>query len=156
MNDNLLKDLESGFEKIKKDLGFKATLDELDEIFFIRDAILGERFVSNHLSRQICSRIANTYMNWNNYLHGLVFTNPGNMMLMTEGRMFNDEEKKKMSSLISETMGLVSTNTLIGITKDKKKEAEFIDESINFWNSRFKPEIEKVMKKVNEGWLKKD
>jgi len=152
----MLKELESEFQKMKKELGFKATLDELDSAFFIKDAILGERFVSNHLSRQICSRITSTYMNWNNYLHGLVFTNPGNMMLMTESRMFNDDEKKKISSLISQTMGIVSKNTLIGITKDKKKEADFIDESIYFWYKTFWSEIEWIMGKVNDGWLKKD
>lgn len=156
MSKEILHELEIEFAKIKKDLGFKTTLDQLDSVFFIRDEILNEGFVSNFLSRQICSRITNTYMNWNNYLHGLVFVNPGNMMLMTEARMFNDVDKKRMSSLISETMGLVSNNTLIGITKDKKKEAEFIDNALGFWNTKFKPEIEKVMKKVHDGWMKKD
>ena len=155
-NSQMLKELESEFQKMKKELGFKATLDELDSAFFIKDAILGEGFVSNYLSRQICSRIANTYMNWNNYLHGLVFTNPGNMMLMTESRMFNDAEKKRISALISETMGLVSKNTLVGITKDKKEEAEFIDNAWEFWNKTFRREIENVMKKVHDGWMKKD
>lgn len=155
-NQELIKEFETEFAKLKKELGFKATLDELDSAFFIRDAVLTDGFVSNNLSRQVFSRITNTYMNWNNYLHGLVFMNPGNMMLMTESRMFKDDEKKKINTLISNAMGFVSANTLVGLMKDKKKEAKLIDDSMEFWNKTFRPEIEKIMKRISDGWMKKD
>jgi len=148
-------EFEKKFSEMKRDLGFKATLNDLDEIFYLRDFIYSEGYVSNFLSRQIASRITNTYMNWNNYLLALVFTSHGNMILMTEAKKFNEEEKKHLTKLVASSMGIISTNTLIGITKNKEEESKFFDDSLNFWNTTFKPEIEKVMVKVNEAWLNK-
>ncbi len=148
----LMKDLEVEFDRIKKEIGFESSLDEINNIFFIKDYILHEGYVSENLNRQIASRITDTLMSWNNYLHGLIFSNPGNMMVMNENRMFQDSEKKNINKLISKSMSLVSLNTLIGITKDKEKEKEFFDKSVKFWQETLKPEIEKIMIKVNKGW----
>jgi len=152
-NKELLKELEVEFLRIKEELKFQSSLEELDEIFFIKDSIFQDGFVSNRLNRQICSRIVHTYMNWNNYLHGLIFSNPGNMMGMAESKMFDDEEKKKMNSLVSKSMGVVSANTLVGLTKDKAGESKFIDNAVSFWNETYKPGIERIIIKVNKGWL---
>ena len=51
-------------------------------------------------------------------------------------------------------MTLVSTNSIIGLTKDKKLEAKFIDNAIKFWKEPFLPELTKIMKKINYGWRK--
>jgi len=148
----ILEELEEKFKIMKKELGLKASLEELDEVFFIRDSILMARFVSEKLSRQICSRIIETYMSWTNYLHSLVMPNPGHMLNMNESKMFNDEEKKAILKLISQAMELTSRNNLIGLTKDRKEEAKFIDNSLNFWIKSFKPEMIKIITKINENW----
>lgn len=151
----LLRELEEKFEVVKKELGFMSSLKELNRIFFIKDAVLGVGFVSENLSRQLCSRIVDTYMNWNNYLHSLIIANPQNMFNINESKMFNEEEKKEITKLMTETMALVSTNTLVGLTKDKSTEAKFIDDSVDFWKKTFCPALIKIIKKVNSGWKKK-
>lgn len=154
-NKELLDKFEKKFEDVKKELGFKSSLNEIDQVFFVRDHILHEGFVSDKLSRQICSRISETLMNWNGYLHGLILPNPNNIINITEGQMFNEEEHNEIMKLISEMMSLVSLNTYVGISKDKKLEAEFIDGAVRFWKDTFKPHIVKIMGKIKEGWKEK-
>jgi len=148
----LLKEFKEDFEKMKKELKFKSNFDDLNNIFFIDDFVLKTEFVSNRLSRQICSRIVETYMNWNNYLHSLIIANPQNMINVTESKVFNDEERLDIRKLMTKAMALVSTNTLIGLTKDKKAESKFIDDSVSFWVSEFGIKVEEIMKKVNDEW----
>tara|TARA_Y100000310_G_scaffold345322_1_gene463766 strand:+ start:421 stop:921 length:501 start_codon:yes stop_codon:yes gene_type:complete len=150
----LLKELEVKFKQTKDDLGFKASFEELDGVFFLKDAVLSAGFVSEAFSRQICSRIVETYSNWNNYLHGLIMPNPHHILNVNESKMIDDEEKKVVTGLLSESMALASTNTLIGLTQDKKSEGKFIDDSLEFWKSSFKPKAGKVIKKINDGWKK--
>ncbi|NCN99004.1 hypothetical protein COU62_02570 [Candidatus Pacearchaeota archaeon CG10_big_fil_rev_8_21_14_0_10_35_219] len=151
---DLLKQLDDDFDKIKQEIGVE--LDELDEAFFVRDQVMQDGFVSNNLSRQLASKVAETLMNWNQYLHNLLFTAPGNMILMNESRMLHDDDKKALNSLISESMSFVSLNIHVGISKNKELEKEFFQKSLKFWNSKFSPEIEKITKKINSGWMKKD
>ena len=153
-NQEILGELEEKFKLLKKELGFKASLDELDEAFFVRDAVLSARFVSEKLSRQLGSRIIETYMVWTNYLHSLIMPNPGHMLNMNESKMFSEEEKRALLKVISQVMELTSRNNLIGLTKDKKEEAKFIDGALNFWAKSFKPEMIKTVKKINENWGK--
>ena len=154
-NKELIAELEERFKKIQKELKFKASLDELDSIFFIRDAVLDKGFISSNFSRQLCGRIVETYMSWNAYLHNLVVFPPGNMIMMTEGKMFSQEEKNNLVELIKGAMALISVNQLVGVSKDKVEEAKFIDDALDFWNSKFKEELIKITKKINEGWNKK-
>ena len=60
-----------------------------------------------------------------------------------------------MRKLMTKAMALVSTNTLIGLTKDKKAEAKFIDDSVKFWNNDFGLKVEKIMAKVNNEWAER-
>jgi len=151
----LLEELKEKFEEIRKELGFKAGLEELNNIFFIQDAVLSAGFVSEKLSRQICGRIVETYSAWNNYLHSLIIPNPGHIINMNESKMFNEEERKNIMNLIASAIALTSSNTVIGLTKNKKQEAEFIDDALKFWKENFKPELIKITEKINKGWKSK-
>lgn len=93
-------------------------------------------------------------MGWNNYLHNLVMSSPGYMIQMNESKMLSEEDKKNALKLIARAMTLVSANSLVGLTKDKKEEAKLIDDAVTFWNTTYKPEIEKLVKKINDGWKK--
>lgn len=154
LNNELLKELEEKFKLMQRELGFKSSFKQIDDIFFVTDAILHQRYVSLQLSRQICSRIVETYMGWNNYLHNLVMSSPGYMIQMNESKMLSEEDKKNALKLIARAMTLVSANSLVGLTKDKKEEAKLIDDAVTFWNTTYKPEIEKLVKKINDGWKK--
>ena len=151
-NEKLLQELNVNFQKMKSDLGFKSSFEEIDKVFFIRDHILGEKFVSGTLSRQICSRIAALYSNWNGYLHSLLMPNPQNILNFNESKHFNHEERKEISNLISVGMELMSRNSLIGLTKNKREEGKFIDDAVKIWNKKFEKELAKIMQKVNSAW----
>jgi len=151
----LLKELEEKFKKLKEELQIESSLDEIDDIFFIRDYILREGFVSENLSRQICSRIADLYLAWNNYLHSLIMPNPQNILNMSEAKLFNNDEKKEISELMKKAMAISSRNSLIGLTKDTDEEAEFIDYAVEFWNETFKEKLIPIMAKINEEWEEK-
>ncbi len=149
---DLIEQTKHQFKKIKEELGFKSTFEQLNEVFFIQDAILDTGFVSDRFSRQLSARIVDTIMNWNNYLHSLLVPNPQSMINIHESKIFTTDERKKIIELITKAMTVVSQNTLNGLTKNKKLEADFIDNSYQFWNQEFKPELEKIITKVNENW----
>ncbi|MEK6917432.1 MAG: hypothetical protein AABW51_00620 [Nanoarchaeota archaeon] len=147
-----LKDFEEGFGRLKQELKFKTNLDEIDEIFFIRDVILQDGFVSKNLFRQMAYRIAEFYLRWNDYLHGLIMPNPQNILSLSESKIFNQEEKKIITNMIKKIMELNSKNILITLTRDKAEEGKFIDYSVNMWKSELQPEIIKLIKKINKEW----
>jgi len=149
---DLIKELGERFEETKKELGLKSNLEEIDKIFFVKDFILHEKFVSERFSRQLCSRIVETYNKWIGYLHNFVLPNPGNMVSIIENKMLDENEKKKVSEIFKKTLRLTSKNSLIGLTKDKKEEGKFINDAVDFWNSYFEKEMIKIMKKISNCW----
>jgi len=154
MTTELIKQFEEKFEEMKRELGFASNLEDLDKIFFLRDSILKEKYVSANLSRQVCGRIVETYMSWVNYLHSVIAPNPAYLVSINESSAFSERERENMARLISKLMSVVTKNTLVGITKDKAKEAEFIDGAVKFWNVAFKPEITSVLEKINNKRVK--
>jgi hypothetical protein len=150
--DKLSKYLEEKFEKLKKEQKIKTNLEELDEIFFIKDSISKDGFVSDRLARQICHRIVETYMGWNEFLHGLIMPDLHNILNIGESKIFDQEEKKKIFELMKRIMERNSTNSLIMLKKNKKEEARFIDESVKYWKENFLPEIVIIMEKINKEW----
>ncbi len=152
--EDLLKQFEKEFETMKKELGFSAGLDDLDKIFFLRDMILKERYVSKTLSRQVCMRMTETYFSWVNYLHNLISPNPSYMVNVNESMAFSEKEKAVMGELIGKIMILISTNTLVGLSKDKASEAKFIDDAVSFWNETFSPGMQEILEKVRNTWVK--
>jgi len=151
----LMDELNLEFDKMKTELKIKPTLNEMDEIFYIKDFILQSGYVSDSLSRMICRRIVDTFGSWSNYLHGLIVPMPQNLINVTESGMFSETEKDEIIKLINRILAHISGNSLIGITKDKKSEGKFIDDSISLWNDYVKPELGKIMEKVNSGWVEK-
>ena len=151
----LMKEFEEEFEKIKKEMGFKATLADLDSIFFLKDFISKEGYVSNKLSRQICGRMVDLFGTWYNYLHTIIMPNPASMLNMTESQAFPDEEKQEILAIMAKCMAQVSKNTLNGLTKNKKDEAEFMDSSVELWKKELNPKLRDIIKKVKSNWAEK-
>jgi hypothetical protein len=150
----LIKDIEKKFEQLKKELKFNATLEDLDKMFSIKDGILKDEFVSENFARQVCYRIVETYMGWNEYLHSIIMPNPQNILNMSESKIFSQEEKKEIVELMKKIMEINSQNSLMGLTKDKEAEAKFIDNALKFWEMEFKPKIVAIMQKINQEWGK--
>lgn len=152
--DEILEELHKQFDKIKKELDFKSSFDEINEIFFIEDMALKQNYVSNQFSRQLCSRIVEMYNSWLEYFHGLIMPMPGNIIIMMESNILNDSEKKEINEIIKKIVAITSTNALLVLTKDKKEEAKFIDDSANIWSKDIKPKITPIIRKINSEWKK--
>jgi len=149
----LLEELEQKFTALRKELKFKATFEQIDEIFFLKDYIQDKGFVSEKFSRMLCARMVDLYMSWYGYLHSLIMPSASSMASMTESHLFNEAEKQEIAKVKSRIMSLSSRNAIVGLTKDKQKEAEFIDAAVDAW-----PEINahliRILTRVNEYWSK--
>ncbi len=154
MKKKLLKELEEKFEEEKKETGFSSTLDDIDGIFFIRDFVLSEGYVSENLTRQICGRMIETYMGWTNYIHSLIMPNPQNVLNLSEARLFCSEEKQEMNRIMKMAMSLSSRSSWVGLTKNKTEEAKFIDDAVRIWKEEFSVALIKILDKVRQEWEK--
>jgi len=151
--ENLMKELEKSFEECKSNLGFKSSFEEIDSVFFLKDAVLSSGFVSETFSRQLCSRMVDTFNSWHGYLNGLLMPNQNYFAGQTECKLFNNnEDKKEIWRLIKKTMQISSRHSLIGINKDKEMERDFIDDCVGIWKNDFSLSLTKILKKVNDGW----
>ena len=61
VSNELQKEFDQEFAKMKQELGFKSSFEELEKIFFLRDFIQKEGFISTSLSRMMCHRITSTF-----------------------------------------------------------------------------------------------
>ncbi len=155
MKSELNKEFEEAFKSYKEELGFNSSLEKLDSIFFIRDQIQREDYISKDLGRQVARRIVDLYNSWLGYIHGLMMPNPSSMFSVTESQMFDEQEKEELIKLMNKALELTTRNTLIGLNNDKEKEKEFIDYSVEFWDNEFKPKLIKMMNKINLDWDEK-
>ena len=151
MTKEIIQEFEEKFKKIKKELGFSATLEELDEIFFYYDYITQAKYVSPNLSRILCSRMVETYNSWINFLHAMIVPNPSSMINIEESKIFTEKEKEEMMQMMKQFMAHVSKNILIGLTKNKKEEGKFFDDSITIWNQN-KTKLIEYKEKINKHW----
>ena len=152
-DEELIRDFEAKFIVMQKHLGFKSSLEELDRIFYLRDFISKEGFVSNKLSRMLCSRIIGTFAVWENYFHALIVPNPNSMPNVEESKVATEEDKKEMLRIMTQIRELNTRNTIIGLEEDEKAEGRLFDDSVQLWNSN-KPFFIRIMKKMNTGWVK--
>jgi uncharacterized protein YggL (DUF469 family) len=150
--EKLMQELEKKFKEEQQRLGFKVSLDELDEMFFVRDVVLDAGFVSANLSRQLARRIVETYMSWNEYMNGLMMPNPHHLLQATEHKLVDDETKKEAMKLMSKSMVLVSRNTKVGLDKNVEDEGKWFDDVVPFWKETYLPVLEKIMGQVVKGW----
>lgn len=153
--EKLLKEFEEEFKLMKKELKFKASLKELDNIFYLKDLIIKEGYVPNTLSISVCAVINDRIRNWGNYLHGLIMPNPQSILSMQETQMFDEAEKKEFAQILYKLMDLSTTNSINALTKNKQAEGKFIDDALNFWKKKFQPKLEEILKKINKNWKDK-
>jgi len=152
----LEEELISEFERLKKELGFDANFEELEEEFSLRDFVYSSGFVWDDFLDQILSRIVEHYRDWISYLNNLLIPNSNFMAAQTEVKLFNSEEdKKNIWKLTVLGMKFSSMKALLALNKNKEMSAEFIDESLREWKEVFKPGIEEVLRKAYSAWSDK-
>jgi len=144
-------DVKAAFNTTKKELGFTPTYEEMDAIFFISDAVEHHGYISTQFSRTIAGRIVETYNSWIGALHEWVMPNPGSMISMEQSNTFIEEDKEEIITLMKKLLAFTGKNPIIGITKDKEGERDFINESVTLWNESV-PVWEKHAKKLQQHW----
>ena len=154
-DDELAVEFEARFVELKKELKIKTSFENLDDTFFLVDLIQKEGYVTASLSRIICHRIVNTYMSWNNYLHGIVMPNPNYMISTTESAIFDEAEKQEIINLMTKVMTITSKNSLLTLENNKLEEGKFIDSAYKFWHKTFSPQLKGIFTKVNDYWVDK-
>ena len=125
--------LKARFEELQKDLKFKASFKQLDEIFFIKDHYLERKTMPERFDRDLSHRIASTFNSWIGTLHNWVIPNPSSLIAITESNQFSDEEKEEMKKVMKDFMKILSLNSVIGLGKDKKLQAKYFDEAHEIW-----------------------
>jgi hypothetical protein len=151
--DQLSERFHAAFAKMKEELQFNASFEELDDVFFLEDYILQCRYVSKSISRMVCARIRDTFSSWINYLHSLLLPNPSSMINHAEHQLFNDADRQKITETLHHYLALTSKNALIGLNKDKAAEAAYIDNAVKVWKDNLSFLIN-ISEKVNNHWKK--
>lgn len=150
--EDLLKEFEAAFEKMRKELKLKHTLDDYDKVFFFRDMIRKEGYVSTQLSRMLSSRVADVYLSWSSYFHGLIMPSPQSLITMSESKLFDAKEKEEISSLISRMMAVSRMRSILDVAGNRAMEGKFFEDALVFWNAGFRQKAEAIMRKVHKYW----
>lgn len=150
--EKLLRELRESFEKLKKELKFKATFNEINSISFIEDMVLKERYVSEQFSRQLINRMIDTFANWVPFLHSFIVPQPYDTITLNEIKQLNQLEKQEILSMISKIIYLVRKNKRIGFEANRSEEGKFIDELAEFDKKQFTPFMVKLHKKFEQVW----
>ena len=155
MDNELTVEFENKFKLFKNDVGLKSSFKKLDGGFLLKDSILEEGFVGEDVSRTLSRRIVDVYTYWANNIHGLILPNPGSIISITQHDMFDESERNEMSILLNKMLALTSRNSVLSLTRDKKEEAKFIDDSLKFWTKELSPKMKVIYNKISVSWEKK-
>lgn len=150
-NKELLLELEEKFNKLKEESKLKVTLDELDNVFFIKDYFLGARYVSETFSRMLCLRIRDTFWNRIQLYHAYLMPSPYSIIDTIEQQVLTEEDKNDLNLILKEFMEFVHRNGLIGLNKDTNQETNWIENALPLWNKHL-PKMIKINEKLVDVW----
>jgi hypothetical protein len=151
--DELIKELRKKFDETKKHLRFKATYSEINDLCFIEDMVLSSGYVSNQFSRQLITRMIETFYSWINEIYMWVYPNHMDMIHINENRKLSQEDKKEILAIIDRIMYFLRKNKRIAFAGNSvKEEGEIIDEMMEFNKKQFTPMMFKFNKKFEELW----
>jgi hypothetical protein len=147
----ILKELREKFDEIKKNLKFKATFQEINEMSYIEDMALRDGYVSNQFSRQMINRMVETFVSWIPELNVLIFPAPYDLIRLNESKILTQQEKNEITEIISRIFYIYRKHKRIAF-EDLKGEGEFVDELVNFDKAYFNPFMLKYHKKLEKFW----
>ncbi|MEM4719709.1 MAG: hypothetical protein QXG18_02500 [Candidatus Pacearchaeota archaeon] len=149
----LLKELKEKFEETKKNLGFKATYEEINSISYLEEMVFSQGYVSEQFSRQMINRIIEKYYSWLSEFYSWLYPQPPDAIHINESKKLSSEERKELLNLIERIMYLIRKNKRIVFEGLKKEvEGKFIDELVEFDKKYFTPILFKFNKKFEDSW----
>jgi len=101
--------------------------------------------VPRDVGASIRGRIVDMFNSWYGYFHGLMLPNPQSIPMHMEAQFFDDELKTQIQSLMHKTMHFMKKSSVVGLSRDKEKEARFVEEAFDFWKNTLKPKIVEIV-----------
>ena len=147
----ILKELREKFDELRKNLKFKSTYEEINEMSYVEDMVLSDGYVSNQLSRKLINRMLETFASWIPELNVLLFPAPYDIGRLNENKTLTQEEKNEITDMISRIFYLYRKNKRIAF-EGLDGEGEFIDEMVRFNKTHFNPFMLKYHKKLEKFW----
>lgn len=148
--EKLLKELEVEFNNLKTRLKFKASFEEIDEIYHIRDTILAARVVNTNFYVQLINRLVECYSNWISIIHAWLMPPQFDLIYLNENKQLTEDERKELKSWLIQVMYLLRKNKEVFYQDDLAK-GNYIDELVEF-NEFHKKIMIKYHKKFKEYW----
>ena len=152
--EKLIKELKESFEKTKKDLKFKASFKEINDMCGLEDFILSQRFVSNNFSKQMIHKMVETLYSWISNLHSWILPQSYDAIFSNECKQISQEEKNEIYSVIGKIMYFIRKSKRIDFQENKTEEGRIVDELIEFNKNIFVPFMIKYNLKFEEFWMK--
>lgn len=149
----ILKELKEKFENTKKELGFKATLEEIDKIFYVSDGLISDGYVSDNFDRQLSLKMVSTFYSWMNELHAWFMPPPGNVIVHTESKSFTEEDRETIKYLVRKGMYFYRADKINGINHDKEAMGKQIDEMLTE-GKVFLEKLKTILEKSRDTWKK--
>ncbi|MFP4656121.1 MAG: hypothetical protein ACLFNK_00910 [Candidatus Woesearchaeota archaeon] len=149
--EKLMEELEEEFNRVKDELGFETSLDELDKSFFIRDMVLAYGFVPPSFISTISHRIKDRFYQHVSQIHRMLVPSPYSMMESAEHDMLSDDEKKELDILMKRYLQKTVECGLVLMKDDKDGQAKFIDGSFSLYKETL-PIMIRYQEKTNELW----
>lgn len=150
----LMKEFDKKFSELKLDLGFRVSFEELENEFFLRDAILEAGYVKENFKSQVASRIIEYFRNWAAYLNNLLTPQPVYVNQL-ESKIFSSEkDKKEIWEMIKVCMKFSSMYSSMFLNRDKVMQKEFFDSSYEIWVNFIRPKMGKIIERVYRAWEK--
>jgi len=151
--EEILKELRKQFDLTKKKLNFKSTFEDINGTSYIEDMALSQGFVSNQFSRQMITRMVETFYGWIGEIYAWIYPQPMDLIHNYESKKLSQEERKEFLLMIDRIMYLVRKNKRIAFKGlIKKEEADFIDELVEFDKKYFNPFMLKYHEKFEKAW----
>ncbi len=149
----LIAEFRKEYDMLKKRHNKLPDYSKLNKIFYIEDFVAKTGFITD-VSRMLCWRVIEILTGWSDYMHYLLVPNPNSMIAVTESGLFNDEEKKAMTKLISRIMHLKVRNSKASMKHDTSKDIEIINDAVEFWERELYPATTKILDKTESYWEK--
>jgi len=147
----LFVELDEKFSETKEKLGFKASLDDIDGVYFVRDMILDCGYVSDDFARQMCGRMVSTYYSWVGQFQAWLTPGMGSVINHNEVKSLDEADIESVKALTHRAMYFFRADKVTGVNHDWKKMGELVDEMVDGQKDFFE-KLAVLLDKVAIGW----
>ena len=147
----MASDLEKEYDNLAKKYLNLPNYQNIDKEFEI-ELNIGEKVIPKKFTLRAIANTTSNYMHFFiDYLHNLIYPNPGSLIIMEESKIFTNEEKKEIESILKKILFLTRKNLEIVLLKSEKEDADFIAFAFKEWKL-IKRQILPLIQKAKDHW----